>query len=53
MSANRKPLDLLSTVREIEDSETSLTYGQAVAFADPFYYTINAMGAAMRGLGLF
>lgn len=38
--------DLLSTVREIEDSETSLTSGQAVAFADPFYYTINAMGTA-------
>lgn len=44
--------DVLSTVREIEDCETSLTSGQAVAFADPFFDAIKAMGTAMRGLGL-
>lgn len=44
--------DVLSIVREIEHSETSLTSDQAVTFANPFFDAIVQMGAALRDLRL-
>jgi len=44
--------DVLSTAREMKDSETSLTPDQAVTFANSFFDAIKSMGTAMRGLGL-
>jgi hypothetical protein len=51
-SAQKVNPDVLSTLREIEDSETSLTPGQAVAFAGPFFDAIKSMGTALPSLGL-
>jgi hypothetical protein len=51
-SAQKVNPDVLSTVREIEDSETSLTPGQAVAFAGPFFDAIKSMGTALPNLDL-
>lgn len=51
-NAQRVNPDMLSTVREIKDSETSLTPDPAVTLADPFFDAIKSMGTALRGLGL-
>lgn len=51
-SAQKVNPDVLSIVRDIEDSERSLSPIQAVKFADPFFDAIRMMGAALRGLNL-